>query len=61
MESMGVISRVDQPTLRCPGMVIVPKKSSNIRNKSVLRGVHPLPKVDKTLAQLIRTKVFSGQ
>ena len=58
MESMGVISRVDEPTPWCAGMVVVPKKSGSIRicvdlkplNESVLREVHPLPKVDETLA-----------
>ena len=48
-------------------MVVVPKKSGSIRicvdlkplNESVLREVHPLPKVDDTLAQLAGAKVFS--
>ena len=67
MESMGVISKVDEPTPWCAGMVVVPKKSGNIRicvdlkplNESILREVHPLPKVDETLAQLTGAKVFS--
>ena len=67
MESIGVISKVDQPTPWCAGMVVVPKKSGSIRicvdlkplNESVLREVHPLPKVDDTLAQLAGAKVFS--
>ena len=67
MESMGVISRVDEPTPWCAGMVVVPKKSGSIHicvdlkplNESVLREVHPLPKVDETLAQLMGAKVFS--
>ena len=67
METMGVISRVDVPTTWCAGMVVAPKKSGLIRigvdlkplNQSVLREVHPLPKVDDTLAQLTGTKVFS--
>ena len=54
MESLGVISRVDQPTTWCAGMVVVPKKNGSIRicvdfrplNESVLREVHPLPRVD---------------
>lgn len=58
MESVGVISPVDTPTPWCAGMVVVPKKSGNIHvcvdlkplNESVLREVHPLPKVDETLA-----------
>ena len=67
MEEMGVISKVDEPTPWCASMVVVPKKSSSIRicvdlkplNESVLREVHPLPKVDETLAQLTGAKVFS--
>ena len=67
MESIGVISKVDEPTPWCAGMVVVPKKAGAIRicvdlkplNVNVLREVHPLPKVDETLAQLTGTKVFS--
>lgn len=54
MESMGVISKVDEPTPWCAGMVAVPKK-----NKGVLRDVHPLPKVDDILAQLPGARLFS--
>ena len=67
MESLGVISRVSEPTQWCVGMVVVPKKSGSVRicvdfrplNKSVLRETHPLPKVDNTLAQLAGASVFS--
>ena len=67
MESLGVISPVDQPTPWCAGMVVVPKKEGAIRicvdlkplNESVLREVHPLPRVDDTLAQLTGAKIFS--
>ena len=67
MEAKGVISKVDEPTPWCAGMVVVPKKSGNVRicvdlkplNESVLREVHPLPKVDETLAQLSGAKVFT--
>ena len=67
MEAMGVISKVQEPTAWCAGMVVVPKKSGAIRicvdlkplNQSVLREVHPLPKVDETLAQLTGARVFS--
>ena len=60
METMGVILRVEEPTPLCAGMVVVPKKSGSVRtcvdfrplNDNVLREVHPLPKVDETLAQL---------
>ena len=48
-------------------MVVVPKKNGKVRicvdlkplNESVIREVHPLPKVDETLAQLTGAKVFS--
>ena len=67
MESIGVISKVKEPTVWCAGMVAVPKKSGSIcicvdlkpLNGSVLREVHPLPKVDDTLAQLTGATVFS--
>jgi len=67
MEALGVISKVDEPTPWCAGMVVVPKKGGAIRicvdlkplNENVLREVHPLPKVDETLAQLAGAKVFS--
>ena len=67
MEKLGVISRVEEPIQWCAGMVVVPKPSSSIRicvdlkplNKSVMREVHPLPKVDITLAQLTGAKLFT--
>lgn len=59
MEQAGIISKVLMPNPWCAGMVVVPKKSRNVGicvdlkplKKRVLREVHPLPKVDKTLAQ----------
>ena len=67
MESMGVITRVSQPTDWCAGMVVVPKSSGKVRicvdltklNESVRRERHPLPAVDQTLAQLAGAKLFS--
>ena len=67
MESLGVISKVDKPTQWCAGMAVVPKKNGKVRicvdlkplNENVLREVHPMPKVDETLAQLTGAKVFS--
>jgi len=67
MESLGVISKVDVPTSWCAGMVVVPKKDGKVRicvdlkplNANVKREIHPLPKVDDTLAQLSGAKVFS--
>ena len=51
----------------CAGMVVVPKKEGAIRicvdlkplNGNVFHEVHPLPKVDETLAQLAGAVVFS--
>jgi len=70
MESLNVMSRVDEPSLWCAAMVVVPKKNSEtVRicvdfqplNECVLREVHPLPaKVEETLlAQLSGATVFS--
>ena len=67
MESMGVITRVSQPTDWCAGMVVVPKSSGKVRicvdltklNESVRRERHPLPAVAQTLAQLAGAKLFS--
>ena len=67
MEKAGVISKVSQPTPWCAGMVVIPKKNGKVRicvdlkplNHSVLREVHPLPKVDETLARLSGAKIFS--
>ena len=67
MEKMGVISKVHDPTPWCAGMVVIPKRSGQVRicvdlkplNQSVLREVHPIPKVDETLAQLAGAKLFS--
>ena len=60
MTELGVISKVHGPTPWYAGMVIVPKKSGKVciyvdlkpLNERVLREVHPLPKVDETLAKL---------
>ena len=67
METAGVISKVSEPTPWCAGMVVVPKRSGSVRicvdlkplNQSMLREVHPLPKVDETLAELAGAKFFS--
>ena len=64
---MGVISKVEVPTPWCAGMVVVLKKTGAVRicvdlkplNLSVLREVHPLSKVDDTLAQLTGAKLFT--
>ena len=67
MERMKVITRVNQPTDWCAGMVVVPKTNGRVRicvdltrlNESVKRERHPLPVVDQTLAQLEGAKLFS--
>ena len=67
MEMNGIISRVTEPTPWCAEMVVVPKREGSVRicvdlkplNLSVLREVHPIPKVDDTLAQLAGATVFS--
>ena len=67
MEALGVISPMEEPTPWCAGMVVVPKKSRDVRicvdfhplNENVLREVHPLPKVDETLASLAGATIFS--
>ncbi len=66
MESLGVISKVNEPTPWCAGMVVVPKKKGvricvdlKSLNESVLREVHPIPRVDEILAQISGAKFFS--
>ena len=67
MESLGVISKVTEPTPWCAGMVVVPKRSGDVRicvdlkalNESVKRETHLIPKVDSVLAQLSGAAVFS--
>ena len=67
MEAAGVISKVDQPSPWCAGMVVVPKNTGAVRicldlkplNESVLRETHPMPRVDENLALLTGTKIFS--
>ena len=67
MESNGVITKVEEPTPWCAGMVVIPKTSGKIRvcvdlkhlNESVLREIYQLPRVDDILAQLAGAKCFS--
>jgi len=66
MQSLGVISPVDEPSPWCAGMVVVIKLSGNIRicvdlkplNEGVLREFHPLPKVEDTLCPAKRCHSF---
>ena len=67
MQSMGVISPVEVPTPWCGAMVVVPKDPGAVRicvdlkplNENILREVHPMTKVDTTLAKLSGATVFS--
>ena len=67
MEKLRVISKVNQPTDWCAGMVVVPKGNGKVRicvdltrlNDSVCRERYPLPVVDQILAQLAGAKIFS--
>ena len=67
MEALGVISKVTEPSVWCAGMVVVPKRSGDVRicvdlkplNESVMREVYPIPRVDETLAQLTGATLFS--
>ena len=63
MESLGVISRVDEPTPWCAGMAVVPKSNGSVDlkalNQSVLREIHPIPRVDEILAQLAGATYFT--
>lgn len=69
MEYTGVISKVDTPTPWCAGVVVVLKKSGDVRicvdlkplNESVLREVHPILLVHETLGKLAGATLFSKQ
>ena len=67
MEQLGVITKVEQPTDWCAGMVVLPKPSGKVRiyvdltklNESIHRERHPLPMVNQVLAQLSGATIFS--
>lgn len=68
MEELGVITRVEEPTDWCAGMVVVPKKNSpRLRlcmdftglNEYVCREKFVLPSVEQSLGMLAGAKVFS--
>lgn len=67
MESMGVISRVEEPTEWCLGMVPVPTKNDSVLicvdlthlNEAVCREKYILPSVEQTLGSLAGAKVFN--
>ena len=67
MEAQGVISKVQQPTPWCAGMVVVKKEYGGVRiyvdlkplNRCVLREHHSLLKVDDILGQLTEATMFT--
>ena len=67
MQSMEVITKINEPTEWCASIVAVPKPNNKIRicvdltklNESVCRERHMLPSVDHTLAQLM-VQLFSA-
>ena len=67
MEAMGVITRVEQPTDWCAGIVVVPKPNGSLRIcvdltkliENVRRERHILPSVDHILTQLSGAAVFT--
>jgi len=67
MEAQGVISKVEQPTDWCAGIVVVPKPNRNLRifvdltklNENVRKERHILPSVEHTLAQLTGATIFT--
>ena len=66
MESLKVISKVNEATPWCAGMVVVPKSGQvcicvhlKQLNESVMRELQPLRTVDETLGQLTGAAVFS--
>ena len=67
MEKLGVISKIDEPTDWCSGMVVVPKPNEGVRicvdltrmNRHVKRERHILPSVDHVMAQIGDAKIFS--
>ena len=64
MESLGDISKVEQSTSWCTGIVAIPKQSGSIRicvdlkplNLSVQRQTYPLPTVEEILSKLSEAK-----
>ncbi|CAC5408776.1 unnamed protein product [Mytilus coruscus] len=67
MEKLGVISKVDEPTEWCAGMVVVPKSNGDVRicidftklNESVKRENYPLPAVEESLSKLANARMFT--
>ena len=66
MERLGVITKIEEPTDWCAGMVVVPKQNSKVKicvdlmklNESVQRERHILPSVEQMLAQIGGAQYF---
>jgi hypothetical protein len=64
---LDVIRKVDEPTAWCAGIVVVPKRSGDIRlcvdlsrlNEAMLREQHTLPDIGQMLASLTGATIFS--
>lgn len=67
MEGLGVISRIEELTEWCTGMVVVPKANGQVRicvdlmklNESVCRERHQLPVVEQIFAQIAGAQFFA--
>ncbi len=67
MESLDIIRKVDEPTLWCSGMVVVPKANGQVRicldltklNQYVVRERHIMPSVDLSLVSVGEARVFT--
>lgn len=67
MEQLGVITRIQESTEWCSGLVVVPKPNGQVRlcvdlaklNLSVCRERYPLTAVEQVLAQLSGATVFT--
>lgn len=67
IQSLGVITKIPEPTEWCAGTVVVPKQNGKVRicvdrtrlNQSVCRECYMLPSVEQVLAQIGDAKHFS--
>jgi len=67
MEECNIITRIEEPTDWCAGMVVVPKPNGSVRicvdltklNEAVQREYYVLPAVDETLAKMAGAQVFT--
>lgn len=66
-ECLGVISRVEEPSDWCFGIVVVPNRAGDVcvcidftnLNVSVRRGKYIRPSVEETLGKLAGARIFS--